>query len=131
VRLLLDTHIWIWSHLDREKLSRRVVRALEDPANEIWLSPISVWELLLLVEKGRVIMNEGVEKWIAQVIEIAPPREASLTTEVALATSHFRSSLPDPADAFLAATARVFELTLVTADARLLATRGISKLANR
>lgn len=131
MRLLLDTHVWIWSHLDRDKLSRRVLRALEDPSNEIWLSPISVWELLMLVEKGRVELDEDVEKWIARVIETAPPREAPLTTEVALASRQVRLSHGDPADAFLIATAKVFDLTLVTSDARLLKTEGVSILANR
>ena len=47
--LLLDTHIWLWSALDPSRLSKRVKDALEDPSNELWLSPISVWETLVLI----------------------------------------------------------------------------------
>lgn len=131
MNLLLDTHIWIWSLLQPEKMVPRVRRALEDPANEKWLSPISVWELVILVDKKRVSLNVGIDKWVAQSMAIAPLREAPLTSEVALATRETRLSHRDPADAFLVATAKVFELTLVTTDAQLLTAKGISVLRNR
>lgn len=131
MRLLLDTHVWIWSHLDRHKLSPRVRRALENRSNEIWLSPISIWELMILTEKGRVVLNLGIEEWITQAIQAAPFKEAQLTSEVVLATRQIRLAHRDPADAFLAATAKVFDLTLVTSDRRLLKAEGISILANR
>jgi len=44
VKLLLDTHIWLWALLEPEKLARRVRDALGLGENELWLSPISVWE---------------------------------------------------------------------------------------
>jgi PIN domain nuclease of toxin-antitoxin system len=62
-----------------------VQTALEDPTNEKWLSPISVWELVILVEKKRVSLNVSVDEWVAQAMTVAPLREAPLTTEVALA----------------------------------------------
>ena len=131
VRLLLDTHIWIWSLLEPGRLTPRVSRALQNQANEIWISPISIWELLMLVERGRVILKMSVEEWMAQALAVAPMKEAPLTIEVALATRRVQLSHRDPADAFLVATAQVFELILVTADTRLLAAKGISHLPNR
>jgi len=128
VKLLLDTHIWIWSLLEPSKIAPRIAKALENPANEKWLSPISVWELRVLVEKGRVKLNAAFEEWIAQAFTEFPPREAPLTTEVILAMSKLHLPHRDPADAFLAATARVFQLTLVTTDARLRTAKGISIL---
>ena len=131
MRLLLDTHIWIWSLLQPEKLLPRVSRALEDPTNEKWVSPISVWELVILVEKKRVVLKMGVDEWVALSMATAPLKEAPLTTEVALASTNTRLSHRDPADTFLAATANVFDLTLVTSDARMLTAKGISLLPNR
>ncbi len=128
MKLLLDTHIWIWSVGEREKLKRSVLAALEDPANEKWLSPISVWELTVLVRKGRVTLNTSVQDWVEQAMKTAPLREAPLTNEVALAVESVHLLHRDPADAFLAATAKVFDLTLVTADAHLRAAKGISFL---
>lgn len=131
MRLLLDTHIWIWSLLEPTKLARRVVQALEKEENELWLSPLSLWELFLLVEKGRVSLERGVEDWIADALKTAPLQEAPLTHDVALETRRVQLPHRDPVDQFLVATARVFGLTLVTADQRLIAARAVPVLANR
>jgi PIN domain nuclease of toxin-antitoxin system len=126
VRLLLDTHIWIESQLEPARLSPKVTNALQSPENELWLSPISIWELFMLVEKRRVTLEMETEEWIAQAARVAPVREAPLTLEVVLATRQIRLPHRDPADIFLAATAKIFDLTLVTADSHLLAAKGIS-----
>lgn len=128
MKLLLDTHIWIWSQVAPEKLSARVRRALENNANEVWLSPVSIWELILLVEKGRITLAGNVGEWIMEAA--APLKEAPLTAEIALETKCFRLPHPDPADRFLAATARILGLTLVTADARILAAKVVATLPN-
>jgi PIN domain nuclease of toxin-antitoxin system len=52
MRLLLDTHIWIWSLAEPKRLSRRVQNELRDVNNELWLSPVSTWEALLLHAKA-------------------------------------------------------------------------------
>ena len=131
MRLLLDTHIWIWSLLDPKKLRKRVRAALESPDNELWLSPVSTWELLILIEKGRVAVDRDPLPWITEVSRAVAFREASLTHEVAVESRLVDLPHQDPADRFLAATARVYDLTLVTADDRLLSSRRITTLANR
>jgi PIN domain nuclease of toxin-antitoxin system len=131
MRLLLDTHIWLWSHLEPAYLGKRVSSALEDKRNELWLSPLSLWETLRLAEKGRVWLTPSAEEWIAVALRRMPTREAFLTSDVALATQQIQLPHRDPVDQFLAATARVFDLTLVTADARLLQGKGFASLPNR
>jgi PIN domain nuclease of toxin-antitoxin system len=131
VRLLLDTHIWIWSLLLPARLSRRVRAELESPDNELWLSPVSVWELLVLIEKGRVTVDKDPLPWVAEVSRAVPLREAALTHDVAVESRAIDLPHQDPADRFLAATARVYDLTLVTSDDRLLGSRRIATLANR
>jgi PIN domain nuclease of toxin-antitoxin system len=131
VKLLLDTHIWVWCFLEPGKIAPRTAEALQDPINEKWLSPISLWELMTLVVKGRVVLNGSVEEWIGQVLKDAPIREAPLTAEVVLATKKISLPHRDPADTFLAATALVFGLTLLTSDVRLLSVKGLPSLANR
>ncbi len=54
MKLLLDTHIWLWSALEPARLSKRVKIALEDRDNELWLSPMSVWKTLVLARKKRI-----------------------------------------------------------------------------
>lgn len=131
MRLLLDTHVWLWSLLAPENLTRRVAAALEDPANELWLSPISTWELVVLVEKRRVLLDKGVDAWIREAMERVPLKEAPVTHEVALETRSVRLPHGDPADKFIAATARVFDLTLVTSDERIIGARELPILANK
>jgi len=131
VKLLLDTHIWIWTRLQPDRLSSPVVKALEDPENELWLSPLSIWELSNLVDKGRIVLNTGVEDWVARAMQALPVKEAPITYEVALETRRVQLPHRDPVDRLLAATAKVYGLTLVTADERLLGSKGFSVLANR
>ena len=54
MRLLLDTPIWLWSKLEPKRLGRRVNNELSNVNNEPWLSSGSVWEALVLMQKGRV-----------------------------------------------------------------------------
>ena len=57
MKLLLDTHIWLWALLEPELLAAPVRAALQAPENELWLSPVSVWEATMLAERGRVIVT--------------------------------------------------------------------------
>ena len=131
LRLLLDTHIWLWSLLEPARLTERVRTQLRSSKNELWLSPISVWETLMLIEHGRVATKgeprQVVERWLTA----GPFHQASLTHAVALESRRPTIGSGDPADRFLAATAIVYELTLITADRRLLETRDYPTLANR
>jgi PIN domain nuclease of toxin-antitoxin system len=131
MKLLLDTHIWLWSVLEPERLSGRAAKEIQDASNELWLSPISIWELIVLWQKGRVVPGEDIETWIPEALSALPLQEAPLTYEVARETGRLRLPHRDPADRFLLATAKVFELTLVTADEHLLKARDVSVLANR
>ncbi|MFZ1050536.1 MAG: type II toxin-antitoxin system VapC family toxin [Candidatus Sulfotelmatobacter sp.] len=131
MKLLLDTHIWLWSALEPNRLARRVEKALADPENELWLSAISVWELTLLSRKRRLNMPPDIPTWVAKTMEDLQLTEAPLTVEVALAIPSISFSHGDPADHFLAASAKVFDLTLVTSDEHLMHLPGIRVLANR
>ena len=131
MRLLLDTHIWLWSLIEPANLSRKVARELENPQNELWLSPISVWEILLLARKGRVKLDGKPEMWIREALLKSNLKEASLNNEIAILSSDLSLTHKDPADRFLAATAIVYDLTLTTADKNLLRCRQFKMLANK
>ncbi len=130
MKLLLDTHIWIWSVSEPQRLTRRVARALDDAQNQLWLSPISIWETLLLHRKRRLKIPEGFSTWVTKALTTMPLNEAPVTFEVAQALSTINLPHSDPADLFLAASAKVFGLTLVTSDRNLVGTPEISVLEN-
>lgn len=129
--LLLDTHIWLWGLLEPDRLSGEVHRAFAAEGVELRLSSVSVWEALLLAERGRVTLEPDPRGWLQEAISIMPIRETPVTFEVALASRTIALPHRDPADRFIAASAKVFDLTLVTADSRLLQCPDIDVLANR
>ena len=131
MRLLLDTHIWLWSLLEPQRLTPEVRAALVDPDNELWLSPITVWEVLVLARKGRLNLDRPTDEWIDLALSAAPVQEATLTFQVALESQRIELPHRDTADRILAASARLFDLTLVTADERLLGLEDVSLLPNR
>lgn len=131
MKYLLDTHIWLWGSIQPNRLSSRVTKTLDDPQNELWLSPVSIWELTILCRKGRFTVHPDISTWVAKNLSNSRFKEAPLTLEVALAVSSLSFAHADPADQFLAATAKVFDLTLITSDAHLLKVPGIGVLANR
>lgn len=128
MKLLLDTHIWLWTIQNPEQIGKRLMRELRNRENELWISPISTWEAFTLHSKGRVNLGNDLNSWLARAT--SGTREAPLTHEIALAAR----DLPlhrDSADRFLAATALVLDLVLATADQRLLGLGQIQTLANR
>jgi PIN domain nuclease of toxin-antitoxin system len=128
LNFLLDTHIWLWSKSDPSRLGKRVGEALSSAANELWLSQVSIWEVLTLAQKRRISIADPL-RWVESAA--SQMRQAPLTQEIVRAS--FVRSLPhaDSADRFLAATAKVLNLTLVTADKVLLGLGEIATLANR
>ena len=129
--LLLDTHIWLWSLLDPDRLADSARHALLSDEGELRLSPVSVWEALLLAERGRVVLEPDPHHWLRKAMSASPIAEAPLTIDVARASRTVDVEHQDAADRFIVATARVYGLTLVTADARLLRCRDIEVLPNR
>ena len=120
MNLLLDTHIWLWSLLDPQQLSSRARSALTEPSNTLALSPVSVWEALVLAEKGRVRLQPDPWSWIRTALTVRPMHEIPVTFDIAFGSRSIRLAHDDPADRFIAATAMVHRLTLVTADRSLL-----------
>jgi PIN domain nuclease of toxin-antitoxin system len=131
MNLLLDTHIWVWNHLEPWKISSEVNAILAASENELWLSPVSVWELIVLVEKKRLELDRDSREWVEQSKRELMLREAPLSWEVADELRFTILRQRDPADRFLVATAKVYDLTLVTADEHLVNVTGLRVLQNR
>jgi len=119
VKLLLDTHIWLWYLLGNPRLSLQLQTAIADSSNEIWLSPISIWEAAILVEKGRISLQPDTSTWVSLALKNLEIREAALNNEIALLSRQIDLPHQDPADRFIAATAVFYQLTLATVDSNL------------
>lgn len=120
MKLLLDTHVLLWSLLEPSRLKRKVLSQLQDEATELHLSAITPWEIHVLADKGRIELDDSPEQWIERALNAVPTIERPITSKIALLSRRINLPHPDPADRFLAATALVHDLTLLTADSRLL-----------
>ena len=119
MKLLLDTHIWLWYALGNSQLSENLRTLIASKTTELWLSPISVWEVLLLAEKGRISLQDDTATWINQSIKALAIREAPLNHHIAVLSRQIDLPYQDPADRFIAATALHYQLQLATVDTRL------------
>jgi PIN domain nuclease of toxin-antitoxin system len=129
VNLLLDTHTWLWRLLDPGQLSPDAERAIADRESELYLSPVSTWETLVLARKGRLTLTPSPSEWVLDALRRSGPTAAPLTHGIALrseALAGFTSE--DPADRFLVATALEHDLTVVTADAAMRAYSPLSTI---
>jgi PIN domain nuclease of toxin-antitoxin system len=110
----------LWSAAEPDRLPQNVADELENPSNELWFSPISVWEILLLAEKRYVSIGSDTEEGVRNILRRIPVKEAVLNVEVAIHSRFVNLPHQDPADRFLVATAIVYDLTIVTADTRII-----------
>ena len=117
MKLLLDTHAWLWRLLDPSRISADAEEAIADSGSELFLSPISTWEALVLARKGRLSLNPTPHEWVLDALRRTALAAAPLNHGIALRSETLDGfASEDPADRFLVATALELELTLVTAD---------------
>ncbi len=128
MRMLLDTHVWLWQMLDCERLSTSAAEALRDPAHELHLSSISAWEFLVLVRKGRLSVDGDPARWLRTALRRSPVTMVGLDLETAIRSEQLEWTHGDPADRFLVATAQVNDMILITADRRIRQYEGIETL---
>ena len=119
MRLLLDTHAFLWLVEGSPNLSGAAQAALADPANDCYLSAASVWELAIKVGNNKLSMSDPldvfVSKWTsAYQLNPLPVQNAHALAVVALPPHH-----KDPFDRLLIAQAMVERMTVVTSDIKL------------
>ena len=121
--LLIDTHVWVRYINGTPGLKPAAIHSIESArrTGSAFVSVISIWEIALLVRKGRLDLPVGVERWVQRAFELPGIQLASLTPQIAIESVHLPDSLnKDPADRILVATARIQGYTLVTRDKNIL-----------
>lgn len=130
MKLLLDTHIWIWSIESSQRLSRPVRRELQKSSNELYLSPISIWEAHHIAMRGKLRLKQTFSQWLDGALTQTPLREAPFIWAAGSAAASINLPQSDLGDILLAATALAFDLTLVTSDSQLLGCSWLKTLPN-
>ena len=123
MKLVLDTHIWVWLMLGDDSLTGSLRQDIEQSANsgDLLVPAISVWEVAMLENKGRLIFKTSASQWVKQALISPGLRLAPLTPEIAVESCHLPGAFHgDPADRMIVATARLEEAILVTRDKKIL-----------
>lgn len=123
-KLLLDTHVWIWLASGNSILSLPTRKAIDRAKDRehLLISPISVWEISMLVERKRIALDMDLADWLGQWIDSPGILVAEFSFQVALLSNKLPGSLHgDPADRILIASAYQENAVLVTADEKILA----------
>ncbi len=109
---LLDSHVVVWLADNHKRLRKRTVRLFEDPANTIWISAISIWEIGVKTQLGKLRMPDD---WLSRIDEWEA-RELSITWQHAERASGLPRLHDDPFDRMLIAQALCESMVLVTDD---------------
>jgi PIN domain nuclease of toxin-antitoxin system len=121
VKLLLDTHVWIWSQEDPDRFGPQTRRLLLGSGNENHVCTVSSLELARLVSMGAIELSIPLHEWVQKALQSIQARTVQVSHEVALNAYSLPGTFhKDPADRILAAAARHHELVLLTADRRIL-----------
>jgi PIN domain nuclease of toxin-antitoxin system len=121
VNLLLDTHVLLWSYFGDPRLNATATAAITDPANPVFVSIASLWEIAIKVSTGKLLLRQPFpaflqsavfSQWMT-VVAVEPRHLAALST-LPYPTNH-----RDPFDRLIVAQALTDGFTLVSADAKL------------
>jgi PIN domain nuclease of toxin-antitoxin system len=122
VSFLLDTHVWIWTQEQPDTLGSTARALLETTTEELCVSAVSSLEIARLVAGGLVELKGSLDRWVRSAIDSLEARSLDVDHQIALEAYKLPGRFhKDPTDRMLVATARLRDLTLVTADERILA----------
>ena len=121
--ILLDTHPLVWFYLGDKKLGAqtRTLIASAIDQREALVSPISFWEIGMLVSKGRLELGRSAREWAHLVLASGQVRIAEISALTALTAGELPKVIHgDPADRLVIATAVALDCPLITADRKIL-----------
>lgn len=116
MKILLDTHIFLWMFLNPSRISANVEFLLKDKSNEIFLSAISSWEIAIKYSVGKLKLPDAPEIYVPERIKRANLRRLEISHEHTLAIANLPPIHKDPFDRLLITQANVENLTLLSAD---------------
>jgi len=116
VRLLLDTHVFVWWILDDPRLAQRLRRAIAHPDNRVYLSAASAWEIVIKASLGKLVLPEPPEAFIRAQLLSNEIEALPVTIDHAIRLASLPAIHRDPFDRMLVAQSECEEMTLVTDD---------------
>lgn len=115
--ILLDTRAIVWDALQPEKLSAKAKKAIENSDGQLLICDISIWEISMMIKKGRIEIEGSSSEFINLLIQARNYQLQEITPEIAELSVNFGSEInKDPADRLIAATSISNNAPIVTAD---------------
>ncbi len=122
MRLLLDTHVLVWSMEQPQRLGPKTSAMLVSAAHENWICAISTLEIARLLESAAISLQTNLTHWLQLMLTQLDATTLEVGHEIAIESYSLPKTFHrDPADRILIAAARLHELALVTADEKILA----------
>jgi PIN domain nuclease of toxin-antitoxin system len=119
VKLLLDTHAFLWLVDGSPKLSAIAGAALADPINDLFLSAASVWELAIKTGNNKLTLNDPLDVYVAKWTPVYQIDLLPIHAAHALGVGDLPDHHRDPFDRMLIAQSRIEGMTLVSGDSKL------------
>lgn len=121
MNLLLDTHIFLWYITKDAHLSTQLNNAISDVSNQVYLSPVSIWEMIIKYQQGRLPLPEPPEIFLPAQRELHKIVSLPVTEEAVSRIAQLPELHKDPFDRLLIAQALTHELVLITVDRQIAA----------
>ena len=122
-KILLDTHVWLWAMAGSSNLTKGFGVNFEKilKMNGVLISPMSIWEIGMLVDKGRIELDMDVLDWVNQALDIPGTQLCSMAPRMLIQSSRLPGDIHgDPVDRLLIASAYEYSAVLVTCDKKIL-----------
>jgi PIN domain nuclease of toxin-antitoxin system len=119
VRLLLDTHAFLWSLTADRRLSREALAALAEGQNDVYVSAASAWEIAIKSALGRIALPDEIQRYIPAVLAQYAYQALPVTVDHAVRVARLPGRRGDPFDRLLVAQALTEDLTIVSRDKQL------------
>lgn len=114
MKLLLDTHIFLWSLLEPERLADETIDLLDDPEIEKYISAASVWEIAIKYAKGSLQLPKPPKLFVTEHVIAAEILVMPITLSDTLAVADLPAIHKDPFDRFLITQAMQNDMFIVT-----------------
>ena len=116
MNLLLDTHVFLWFIAGDDRLSKTARSLIEDPANLVFLSQVSLWEMAIKISLGKLSLSKPFETLINEQLEENQLQLLGITLQHSVGLISLPFHHRDPFDRMLIAQAQTEQLTLITQD---------------
>ncbi|HCQ20766.1 MAG: twitching motility protein PilT [Aphanizomenon flos-aquae LD13] len=120
MRVLLDTHVFIWWVTDDSQLSSIADKIITDPSNELFLSSASAWEIVIKVRLGKLSLPETPETYIPSRLKINRFQSLPIQMVHALQVANLPDLHRDPFDRIIIAQSQVENMAILTVDSQII-----------